>query len=552
MLHADIRRILADNLRWFLTHEEPQPKNHRPYQFEALGRMTGWLEDPSGTRRGYLHHATGLGKTLLEATASRYAIGLRVLIVVPSKVLIVQTARVLHTHVGGMLGHLSSLDDIRNKEGQVICRRGSLHHSLVLTTDATLRSKAAGIQRDFDPNIILRDECHWGYSEASQAALARFPEAVIIGFSATPDYVGTVNKAGYEPVHLPQGGVLFGNPRRFARTHFGTLLDTRSARWGIDNGYLCGLAWGQLALDASLERVRIVDGPSGPDYEEAGLRQAMAGVWPKLCNTIADLYRDSSTGFAGRRAFAVCTSIEEAHQLADVIRETGTVRTDVVVGATGDGHRNEILERFDSSGEGAFIASVQVLREGWDSPHADICWLLRPHKTLVAYEQPLGRVLRLPEDNPSKVALVVDLRTREERFGALSVPTLYGRQGETLGGHETGLIIQGPGELRALPPLPEILRTTERAVTVPKAEHWARKDDTFAADGLLWATLDGMAILYHRDLRECSRILHPHLHEFRQRVGRDAQRKVATFYCVEDSRRVMGPLKVLPQAMRSV
>lgn len=441
MEHAQIRGLLGQQVSELVARPGNLPVTLRPYQTETLEATAKWLLNLEGTRRAYVAHATGLGKTVLFSSIEAAAIGLRSLVVVPTKVLLEQTARTIARFTGGVLGHLSSLADIENNDGDLVAVRGLDHSSIVLTTDASFNKFAALIKQQFDPELILRDECHWGYEPDSLAALEQFPEAVIIGFSATPDYLTNTAKGGYRPVTLENGRTLYGPVERFADTHFQTCLDRRSVRWGIENGYLAPLAWGRIEFDVNMKDIRVVNGPNGPDYDEGQLQQLMANHWSVMCETVRRLYDNPDYDLAKRQAYAVCPSVDSAEELARAIGSLG-IPTACITGRTSDKERNILLDAYRND-EIRFLSSVMVLREGWDAPNAEVCMMLRITKSRVLYEQAMGRGLRLLERNPNKVALILDAHFQGRTFAPLSAPYLYGGPETEIA--QGGLIIRGGG-----------------------------------------------------------------------------------------------------------
>jgi len=546
MEHLAVRRELADRARSLLAPDQVLPKILRPYQSETLGSLLRWIEDPSGTRRAYVQHATGLGKTVTFSSLLRYCVGLKVLVVVPSKTLIVQTARVLALYTGGLVGHLSSLDEIYDKEGkEIVATRGHRYQSIVVTTDATLKRHAQAIARDYGPQIIIRDECHWGYSEASQQALAYFPDAAIIGFTATADYLSTVAKPDYLSVRLESGHVLYGDPKRFARTHFSTLLDLRTARWGMENGYLCELAWADLAFKASLDNLRVQDGPGGMDYDEASLQNLMRTHWPATCDMIRRLYEDPDLNLRERQVFATCPGVEAAQDLAKVIADIG-VPTACITGKTRDERRNDLLNAFDRR-EIPLITSVMVLREGWDAPEAEVGLMLRFTLSRLFYEQTLGRILRPFEDGRPKVALAFDLHAQSATFGPLNAPMVYGLTGEAI--RERDVIVRRRGD-DARPESPFLPSNVEpRLMVVPEIqiEHWADQDDMVRVEGELYASSEALCRFFQ---------INPHAfwwtyghkrsNEVRTVTGRNHVRRIETFFRVTDLERLIGRPATLP------
>lgn len=545
MQHADIRRVLAERLTALLESQERLPIQPRPYQCETLASTRSWLEDLVGTRCGYISQATGLGKTWLFSAMVSHCTGLRTLIVVPTKVLIEQTARFIVRFTGGLIGHLSGLKQIRGADGEVIAVRGHEHSDVVITTDESFIKYAAKIAAEFGPHLIVWDECHWGYTASAQRALAMFPEAVILGFSATPDYLGTAARGSYVPVKLDNSQVLYGDPKRLARTHFGTLIDERTARWGIENQWLAPFAWGMVECDIPLEQVPTTLTAAGLDYREDVLQALMAKHWPMIVEVVRRLYGDSQYAFAQRQVFAVCPSVKTAEALAKAIHETG-VRSACITGETPDTERNVVLSSY-ASGEIKFLTSVMVLREGWDAPNAEVCLMLRPTKSRVLYVQSMGRVLRPAPDSGRKVALVVDAFFQGKNLSVLSAPVLFGTQGQPV--RERAILV-GPKAMLASdgetssPYLPEGVQPRLVFVHPLELEYWAGDDGMFEANGAQWISANGFAKrakLSHgavnKRIREAG---------LQGRSGRSSSGKPCTFYLMTEVERVCADLKRFP------
>lgn len=533
MEHADIRKELATQTRSLLQGSDALPKELRPYQRETLESLAKWAEDLSGTKRSYIHHATGLGKTVLFASMVRACVGLRALIVVPSKVLIIQTARVIAKFVGGMVGHLSSLDEIEDETGKVIATRGHRYQSIVITTDASLKRHPEAIANDYAPHLIIRDECHWGYSDNSKRALKPFHNSVVVGFSATPDYLGTTSKPGYLPVQLDQGRVLYGDPQRFARTHFGECLDVRTARWGIENGYLCPLAWGRIEFAASLDGLPVQNSAAGLDYKEVDLQRLMRESWPAACEAVRLLYADPDIRMHERQTIAVCSSVDQAESLAASVRKAG-IQAACITGSTPENRREELLAAFNRR-ELTFLSSVLVLREGWDAPEAEVCLMLRPTRSRVFYEQALGRILRWPETRPDKVALAIDLHFQSTQFAPLSAPVLYGKAGETI--EERSVIaseITDAGKALDSPYLPP--GVTPKLVVVPgiEIEYYADTNDLLEVEGVRYTTLCKFEDRLGIRMSKIWELFRFNRNRIRTKKAKNSTGRQETYYAIED------------------
>ncbi len=546
MDHLGIRRELAGRLDELLKNPSVLPITLWLFQTGSLGAMQRWLEDPAGTRRAHIAHATGLGKTVLFAAVAQVCTGLRMLVVVPTKTLLEQTARVVASFTGGMVGHVSSLGQITNDDGEVIAVRGHDYHDVVITTYASFHKHAMMFARDFRPDILIHDECHWAYAEGRPQELEHFPEAVIMGFSATPDYLGTVAKGGYTPVTLENGLVLYGPRDRFAETHFGIRLDERGVRWGIENGYLAPLAWGRIEFDVSLKDLPTQETAVGTDYDPSALRSLMTQHWSVMVETVRRLYVNGEYDLPNKQAFAVCDSVTAAEELAEAIASTG-ISSACVTGETPDKERDRILRSYRANGI-RFLSSVMVLREGWDAPNAEVCMMLRPTKSRVLYQQCMGRVLRLDPDQGYKVALVLDAHFQNTTFAPLSAAALIAPPGSEI---ELGAIMCGwggeGGRARpktspylpsdAVPRLVVVDALGEEYTPLPFAD----ADHVLRHEGAEWMTIGGFAALHQLSHRSVDQRVQNAPNLRRQKAHAQGG-KIREFYLLEDLRRLCHQL----------
>ena len=535
--HKDIRKILAPAFR-DIASRAGLPKQFRPYQTKTLLKTADWLDDISGTHRGYINHATGLGKTVQFAGMIRAAEELRSLVIVPTKTLITQTLRELSKWSPGLLGHLSGMSSIQDRDGELIAIRGLEHSSVVITTDASFKKYATRIREELNPHLILRDECHWGYDNASIEAMDLFEEAVIIGFSATPDYLTNRMRGGYTPVELDNGQVLYGPRDRFAETHFQTLIDRRSLRWGIEEGYLAPMRWGLIDFDkdVSLKKIRIVDGTNGPDFDKNELQALLEESWDAMCETIKRLYEQNEYDLSQRQVCAVCPSVRSAQELAETIQSLG-LSAACIHGEMPDMERNIILEAYRQN-EIRFLSSVRVLREGWDDPGAEVCMMLTPTASRVFYEQPIGRITRLPEDGSPKVSLVLDAHFQGQTFHPLSAPALYAPPGSEIPVGNYLMRKKGGGtdeRFESREPLPHAAKpriiVVDDYTQIQEVEETA-KCGILHADGEEWITLTTMA--KRMKIASCTISKRLKKHPCRTRYGKTQKGQSRTFYALTE------------------
>ncbi len=542
MASRSARKRIAAGIAAVLGGKIRVPKRPRPYQRDALAAVGDWLKKPTEPR-AHVAHATGLGKTVLFSCVAAAMGEQRLLVVVPTKPLLVQTARVLSGFANGQIGHVSSLGKIDDGDGETIATRGIAGSQIVVTTNASLRLKGEQIAREFAPELVVYDECHWSYTDEIQGALKHFGETPMLGVSATPDFMGTAARAGYVPVTLDNGQVLYGPRERFAESHFGRRLDERTVRWGIENGWLAPLAWGLIQFDVSLDDLRTQDGVAGADYNEQDLHELLGRNWSAMVDTIRRLYRSGQYELAKRQVFSVCHSVAAAEELADAIRGVG-VPSAVVVGTTDDDERDEILTRYRRH-RIRFLSSVMVLREGWDSPNAEVCMMLRPTKSRVLYQQIMGRVLR-KMDGRRKTALVLDARFQNTEFSPLCTPMLFGKPGSEI---PVGGIILGPRKGGGggpqvdggSPYLPKGAKPRLVVVEALKTENWASQDGTLEADGEVWGPERALA----RILGVSDSAIDLYVQRYpdiRSRMARALNGKLTPFYALSDLRRVMADI----------
>lgn len=530
MLHADIRRELAARIHSLTSDPAQLPAQIRPYQLETLQRLGDWLNDAGGNRRGYIEYATGLGKTVLFASIVRGCSGLRCLIVVPTKVLLVQTARVISRFCGGMLGYLSMVPKVMDDEGNTIALRGHRHCDILLTTDESLILKGREIAQRFSPHVIMFDECHWGQSESVQRALNLCAESVVIGFSATPDFYTTVGNPEYIPVRLENDQLLYLPPNRAGAKYFGTRIDRRTVSWGIESKWLAPLAWSQLPFALSLDSVPVRDGQGGMDYQLTALQNTLDEGWASVVKAVCQLYKTGAYGLPDRQAMSVCPSVRAAEYLAAEVRSIG-ISAVSITGGTPDSEREAIIARYRSN-EVRLLTSVMVLREGWDASNAEICLMLRPTKSRVLYQQCVGRVLR-PAEN--KVALVIDGLFTESVYKPLSAPALFAPVGSQV---TPGEILIGSTE-RVRSPFSLPSAEAQPVPVTPIVTHQAAGTDGLCyADGEWWASCNAIMIKY--SLNQSTVLGWIASGRFRTCAAQRSTGQSGNFYAVVDVAKVAG------------
>lgn len=315
----------------------------RPYQVAALDAIRTRLRE--GLKRIVLVAPTGSGKTVVSAEIIRSATakGRHTVFVAPRREIIDQTLDKLERV--GVSASVVMADDKR---------RGT--DPVVVATIQTLARRST-----LPPaSIVIVDEAHHALSDSYRKVLAGYPDAVVLGLTATPWRTDRIGLAD-----MFQGHVVAATP--------GQLIAERSL-----------VPYAAYAYDApDLHEVPVVAG----DFQAKGLELA--------CNTkvlVGSVVREYLNHVPGRRALCFPVSIKHSQALTQEFRDAG-VDAEHLDCKTAKDERRAILARL-RSGTTLVVSSVGVLVEGFDEPSAEVAILARPTKSLALHIQMMGRVLR--------------------------------------------------------------------------------------------------------------------------------------------------------------
>lgn len=229
------------------------------------------------------------------------------------------------------------------------------------------------IRRELPPaKLIIVDEAHRTMGETYLKLLASYPEANVIGLTATPirldgQGLGDVYTSLVEAARiseLVEKKVLMA-PKVYAPP------------------------------PPDLKGVKTTAG----DYNAAQLELVM-----NKSSLIGDLVHHWQEHSAGKRTVCFATSVAHSLHIRDTFREAG-ITAEHVDGTTHPLERERILRDLQA-GVIQVVTNVNVLTEGWDCPEAYTCILARPTQSLSMYLQMVGRVLRTHPEKDG--ALVLD------------------------------------------------------------------------------------------------------------------------------------------------
>lgn len=334
-----------------------------------------------GNIKGYVKAPTGLGKTVIFLTIAK-AVNVKTLIVVPKQALVDQT----HDRASQFAPDLSV--------GKVYQHAKEYDEQATIITYQSLVVKIqSGEINPQEYGLVILDEAHETLGEQTSAAISKFTSPVI-GFTATPQFDTRAT--------------------RHVRNVLGTEFHSVSVQEAVEEGYLAGFRNIVVKTKTSLKNVTI--NGSG-EYNQAELEQVVNNTGRN--KAAVDLYFDEN--FYGQKAIFYCSGVDHAEEMADILNEREPGIAMAISARLNAQERKEILEKH-AKGEIKIVTNSDMLIEGHDDPEVNLCFNLRPTKSLVAAEQRGGRALRINKSEPEKLAYIIDFL---DEYNGSGSPILY-------------------------------------------------------------------------------------------------------------------------------
>lgn len=339
----------------------------RKYQKEADEAIFNqW--DNQNVKKTLLVLPTGCGKTVVFAKVAEELVkrGERVLVLAHRGELLDQASDKIKK-VTGLSTALEKADST--------CL-GSWYRITVGSVQSLMReTRLRKFKPDYFGSIII-DEAHHIISDGYQRVLEHFPEAKVLGVTATADRADMKNL----------GAV------------FESLAYEYSLPQAIHDGYLSPIKALTIPLQLDLSGVSMQSG----DFKASDIDTALD---PYLYQ-IAD---EMKTYCADRKTVVFLPLVKTSQKFRDILNEKG-FRAAEVNGSSED--RAEVIEAFDK-GEYNVLCNSMLLTEGWDCPSVDCIIVLRPTKSRGLYCQMVGRGTRLCEGKED--LLLLDFLWHTER-----------------------------------------------------------------------------------------------------------------------------------------
>ena len=320
----------------------------RPYQKEAKESI--FTEWENGIQKTLLVLPTGCGKTIVFAKVAEECVkqGDRVLIL---------------AHRGELLQQAS--DKIANVTGlgcsvekaEETCL-GSWFRITVGSVQSLMRESRLNRFPNNYFNTIVIDEAHHCISDSYQRVLNHFPDAKVLGVTATPDR-GDMKNLG---------------------SVFESLAYEYTLPKAVKEGYLSPIKAITIPLKVDLTGVGMQSG----DFKAGDLGTALDPY-------LYDIAKEMKKYCHGRKTVVFLPLVKTSQKFRDILNQNGFHAAEV----NGDSQdRAEILRDFEQ-GKYNVLCNSMLLTEGWDCPSVDCIVVLRPTKVRGLYCQMVGRGTRL-------------------------------------------------------------------------------------------------------------------------------------------------------------
>lgn len=399
----------------------------RPYQKEAIAAIEA--EWAKGINRTLLVLPTGCGKTIVFCKVAEDQVrnGGRGLILAHRGELLDQAADKLH-RVTGLNCAVEKAEEHS---------RQSWYRVTVGSVQTMMReNRLKEFPEDWFDFIVV-DEAHHVLADSYQRVLNHFPQAKVLGVTATPDR---------------------GDMRNLGSV-FESLAYEYTLPRAIKEKYLCPIKAQTIPLKLDLTGVGVQSG----DFKAGDLGTALDPYLYQIADEMAKICRD-------RKTVVFLPLVKTSQKFRDILNDKG-FRAAEVNGDSRD--RAEILENFDA-GKYNVLCNSMLLTEGWDCPSVDCIVVLRPTKIRSLYAQMVGRGTRLSPETGKDHLLLLDFLWHTERHELC---------------HPASLICESEEVAKKMT---EKLEEAEGPVDIEEAEKEAQSDVIAAREEALAKTLAEM------------------------------------------------------------
>ena len=350
----------------------------RDYQQEAIDRVRQQFQ--KGKKKICFQLSTGGGKTIIAAFMIQNAIkkGLKVLFLVHLKELIQQTSDKI------------ALLDV---DHGIICQgyapyQAECQLAMVQTFARRLETNK------FVPDLIIVDEFHHCTSNTYKKVVEAFPNAKLVGLTATPQ---RLDGKGLEEVAE-------------------VLVEGPTTKQLIQGGYLNQYKYYSVANELDVSNVHTKMG----DFDKKELDEEI-----ERSGIIGDVVSHYNKYLSGKKAIVFCTKVAHSIDVCDRFKAAG-ISAAHLDGRLDKQTRASIISDF-KEGKIRVLTNCSLISEGFDVPDTDGVIMLRPTLSLALHLQMVGRGLRV-SDHPT---IILDHVGNYKRHGMPDDERVWTLKGRT-------------------------------------------------------------------------------------------------------------------------
>lgn len=244
------------------------------------------------------------------------------------------------------------------------------------------------------PGLIIVDECHHVVTKSYQDIISRFPNALLLGVTATP---------------IRLDGIGF-------KETFDELVNGEQTKELIVDEYLSSYRYFAAPDPMSTEGCGTKDG----DFTIADIERVNNIV--NLSANIVDSYLKHANG---KQSIVFTVSVAFAQEIAARFNSVG-IPAAVVHGKQSSKQRDLEIEKFRCK-INKVLVNCQLIDEGFSVPSVECVQIARPTKSLVRQLQSIGRGMAI-EDGKSEL-IIIDHTQNYQRFGLPDLNRIWSLNG---------------------------------------------------------------------------------------------------------------------------
>lgn len=276
-------------------------------------------------------------------------------------------------------------------------------------SDNKTRSVVEDINSDNDaPDYLLIDEAHHSEADTYQLLFEKYPKAVKIGFSATPE---RLDGKGLD-------------------NSYQNIIIGKSVRELIDNHILSNYKY---YAPSTTEGFQYSISPKYLQVHGESFFKAVKKDSSYQKKIYADVLKTWLEKGENKQTILFAPSIAMSKNFAKEFKQNG-IQAEHIDGLTKKAKRKAILEAF-RKGEIKVICNVDLISEGFDMSDADCVILTRPTESLAMFMQQAFRAMRYRE---GKTAIILDHANNIALHGEIDQIFDWSLEGKNTRGEDSG------------------------------------------------------------------------------------------------------------------